>query len=90
MLYQSRVTSTLKPVIARLLTKRLKDSITMSRESIKDNVGIIKGYIEKVGDNTNVYDSCGGLIGYSNKTGTFTADGTRKYSSDCAAMLIPR
>ena len=62
----------------------------MSREQIKDNNGTVKGYIEKVGDNTNAYDSCGGLVGYSNKTGTFTADGTKKYDSDCAAMLIPR
>ena len=62
----------------------------MAREEIKDNVGTVKGYIEKVGGNTNAYDSCGGLIGYSNSTGTFTADGTKKYSSDCAAMLIDR
>ncbi len=60
----------------------------MARESIKDNNGTVKGYIEKVGDVTNVYDSWGGLLGYSNKTGTFTADGIRRYSSDCAAMLI--
>ena len=62
----------------------------MSREQITANNGTVKGYIEKVGDVTNIYDSCGRLLGYSNKTGTFTADGTRKYSSDCAAMLIPR
>ena len=60
------------------------------RMQITDRTGIIKGYIEKVGDVTNVYDSCGRLLGYSNKTGTFTADGTKKYNIDCAAMLIPR
>ncbi len=62
----------------------------MSREQIKDSVGTVKGYIEKVGDVTNAYDSCGGLLGYSNNTGTFTANGTKKYDSDSAAMLIPR
>ena len=58
------------------------------RKEIKDRHGFIIGYTEKVGDTTNAYYSCGGLIGYSNSSGTFTKDGTKKYSSDCAAMLI--
>ena len=62
----------------------------MSREQIKDNVGTVKGYIEKIGSRTNAYNSWGGLIGYSDSSGTFTADGTKKYDSDCAAMLISR
>ena len=62
----------------------------MAREEIKDNVGTVKGYIEKVGDNTNAYDSTGSMLGYSNSSGTFTADGTKKYSSDNAALLLPR
>lgn len=62
----------------------------MSRDQIKDAQGTIKGYIEKVGDVTNAYDNYGGLIGYSIKTGTFTADGTKKYDGDCASMLIPK
>jgi len=62
----------------------------MGREEIKDNVGTVKGYIEKVGSNTNAYDSTGRMLGYSNSSGTFTADGTKKYSSDCASMLIDK
>jgi len=58
------------------------------REEIKDNNGFIIGYLEKIGDTTKAYYSCGSLIGYSNSTGTFTADGIKKYSSDCAALLI--
>ena len=60
------------------------------REPITDNAGTVKGYIEKVGDNTNAYDKTGTLLGYSNKTGTFTADGTKKYGSGCAALLIEK
>lgn len=60
------------------------------RQEIKDTNGFIIGYLEKVGDTTKAYYSCGSLIGYSNSTGTFTADGTKKYSSDCAAMLIEK
>ncbi len=62
----------------------------MLRTEIKDHNGFIKGYIEKVGDNTNVYDGYGTMLGYSNSNGTFTADGIRKYSSDCAALLLDR
>ena len=58
------------------------------REPITDNIGNVIGYIEKSGGNTNAYDSTGRMLGYSNNTGTFTADGTKKYSSDCATMLI--
>ena len=60
------------------------------RTEIKDNNGFIKGYIEKVGDNTNVYDGYGTMLGYSNSSGTFTVDGTKKYSSGCATMLLDR
>lgn len=60
------------------------------RERIRDNDGTVKGYIEKVGDVTNAYDSNGSMLGYSDSTGTFTKDGIKKYSSDCAAMLIDR
>ena len=62
----------------------------MAREQIRDNNGTVKGYIEKVGDVTNAYDSNGSMLGYSNSTGTFTKDGSKKYSSDCATMLIDR
>ena len=60
------------------------------REEVKDCRGFIIGYIEKVGDNTNAYDSMGGLLGYANSTGTFAADGTKKYSTTNAAMLITK
>ena len=58
------------------------------REEVKDRHGFIIGYIEKVGGRTNAYDGCGTMLGYSDSSGTFTADGTKKYGSDCVAMLI--
>ena len=59
------------------------------REEVKDHHGFIIGYIEKVGGGrTNAYDGCGTMLGYSDSSGTFTADGIKKYGSDCAAMLI--
>ena len=62
----------------------------MARMQITDRTGTVKGYIEKVGDVTNAYDSNGSMLGYSNSTGTFTKDGIKQYSSDSAAMLIDR
>lgn len=62
----------------------------MVRKEIKDHCGFIKGYTEKVGDTTNVYDGYGSLVGYSNSSGTFTANGVKKYSSGSATMLLDR
>ena len=61
------------------------------REEVKDHNGFIIGYLEKVGGGrTNAYDGCGTMLGYSDSSGTFTADGMKKYSSDCASMLISK
>ena len=60
------------------------------RQEVKDHNGFIIGYLEKVGSVTNAYDGCGTKLGYSDGGGTFTADGIKKYGSDCAAMLIKK
>lgn len=59
-------------------------------EPLKDNNGIIIGYLEKRTDRTFVKDRCQIILGYVTEKGTFTETGIRMAQSPLPYMLLQR